>query len=420
VLTVLAVVAGALPFSGYVCLDSLDAPDVEGASEVSQHEDVPDAPLPNRPGDITAAQMKDIAFIAEERGITLEEAIAEIGWQESFAQLATVIANEFPEEYAGARIEQDGLPWIAFKGDVPPGAMTMLDGFERGVFSRSEYQLASGEERRVLVREGRGFTEAELAEQVVEAYFAVLDQRDLVADASAGYDIETGEVTVLVEWVNPKTADIRVAMVTELRNRSPHLDGVDLEMVKSVGTGDDASIYGGDAMSGCTSGFTVRTSSTRGIATAAHCSDVQYMYEWLHFVNAHHGTWGDVQWHTSTSYEYDDFWSGNSQDYDVNLRDVNARGNAVEGQSLCRNGKTTYKECDTVYQLNHCSSGVCHLTAMHNDEASGGDSGGPWFYGNTAYGIHQGYKWWWFKSRDLFTPQQYIDDGMPGVTVATT
>jgi hypothetical protein len=29
-------------------------------------------------------------------------------------------------------------------------------------------------------------------------------------------------------------------------------------------------------------------------------------------------------------------------------------------------------------------------TVMDRDQAVGGDSGGPWFYGNTAYGIHQG------------------------------
>lgn len=41
---------------------------------------------------------------------------------------------------------------------------------------------------------------------------------------------------------------------------------------------------------------------------------------------------------------------------------------------------------------------------MHNREADSGDSGGPWFYGNTAYGIHSGYKSIWGFTRDVFTP----------------
>ena len=61
----------------------------------------------------------------------------------------------------------------------------------------------------------------------------------------------------------------------------------------------------------------------------------------LTFQGEHDGYWGDVQWHTGTAYESASFWSGNSYGYRVNLRYVTSVGNAVEGQSLARNGKTT-------------------------------------------------------------------------------
>ena len=56
---------------------------------------------------------------------------------------------------------------------------------------------------------------------------------------------------------------------------------------------------------------------------------------------------------------------------------------------------------------------------MHNREAEGGDSGGPPYWGNTAYGLHQGAKWWNFKYRDLFTRATYVDNALPGVFIAT-
>jgi streptogrisin C len=56
---------------------------------------------------------------------------------------------------------------------------------------------------------------------------------------------------------------------------------------------------------------------------------------------------------------------------------------------------------------------------MRNHYGQGEDSGGPWFYGNTAYGLHQGWKWWKFQERDMFTPVTYIDNAL-GIYVATT
>lgn len=126
-----------------------------------------------------------------------------------------------------------------------------------------------------------------------------------------------------------------------------------------------------------------------------------------------------MQWHTSATAENDDFYGGNNSTNIADLRDVAGRGNAIEGQTLRHNGRTTYKYCDTVYQLNHCTGDVCHLTAMTHEHAEPGDSGGPYYYGNTAYGIHRGEKYW-FGYRDIFTPQQYIDNGIAGLVIATT
>jgi len=74
----------------------------------------------------------------------------------------------------------------------------------------------------------------------------------------------------------------------------------------------------------------------------------------------------------------------------VNRRDVSGYATPTDGQTLCFNGKTTHKHCQQVRQVSVCNGGACNLVQMGNHSTDVGDSGGPWFYSNTAYGIHQG------------------------------
>lgn len=413
-------ILGAAALVSVLCV-SVTAQATENPSGDSHpHGNVADAPLPSAPGDITPAQMDDIAFIAREEGIPLEEAIAKIGWQESFSEMSFVIAEEYPESYAGARIEPEGQPWIAFSSEIPSAASALIQDFNQEVLSQGRYLDDSGEPREVAIYENRGFSESELTERLREAHFAAVAQREIVADASSGYDIASGDINLNIELAPGVEASSYESVIEELYSLSAIPREVTITIQKSLGLVDDANIIGGDAMTSCTSGFTVIKSNTRGIATAGHCNNTQSLHGPLSFKGEHVGTWGDMQWHTSTQYEYDDFFGGGTTTHLYDIRDVNNRGNALEGQYICRNGKTTFKHCDNVYQLNHCSGSKCGLTAMHNRKAAGGDSGGPWYYGNTAYGLHQGGKFWNFKNRDMFTPQANLDNGISGLVIATS
>lgn len=60
------------------------------------------------------------------------------------------------------------------------------------------------------------------------------------------------------------------------------------------------------------------------------------------------------------------------------------------------------------------------LVQMDARLAAGGDSGGPVFWGNTAYGFHQGYVYdVWPADRDVFSRSHRIDDTL-GVVVASS
>ena len=59
-------------------------------------------------------------------------------------------------------------------------------------------------------------------------------------------------------------------------------------------------------------------------------------------------------------------------------------------------------------------------SSMGSRLAAGGDSGGPIYWGNTAYGLHQGWKYdpAWPADRDLFSRADRIDNTL-GVWIAT-
>jgi hypothetical protein len=51
-----------------------------------------------------------------------------------------------------------------------------------------------------------------------------------------------------------------------------------------------------------------------------------------------------------------------------------------------------------------CYAGYCNLVEMENKRSDSGDSGGPWFYNYTAYGVHHGWFWDPFPiQRNLFS-----------------
>src|SRR3954466_11368780 len=105
------------------------------------------------------------------------------------------------------------------------------------------------------------------------------------------------------------------------------------------------------------------------------------------------GDWGDFQFQTVGNTEVDDFhynWSV--------TRDVAAIANPVSGQTLCKFGQTFGAGCADVQDLSACATvtsaegtyTACLLVRTDNDISDPGDSGGPWYWGTTAYGIHWG------------------------------
>lgn len=349
-----------------------------------------------------------------------------VAWQDDFAIAATAVEEAFPGAFSRAEItsEAPAAAAIHFKGEVPGGAAGLLSSLPSSI--------------RVELRSGAGVTAAEVDEAVIRAHRAVRAQSGLVGDAVSSFDHATGMVRVVARPADPEaTATERAQLVRAVRSGLPAdlRERVSLAIESGVEARTEARNGGGrlefDASGSlaCTSGFNVSNSAgTTGVATAGHCSNglthentsggTEYD---LTYRSGHRGDWGDFQWHTSTDTEPDNFYSSAGT-----VRDVAARANPVDGQTICRYGQTTGAHCNTVEDLSTCATfdGIetCRLVRMDTDEAEGGDSGGPWYSGNTAYGFHTGQVscgFLWLSTCDVWSRATYIDDAL-GVTVRTS
>ena len=178
-------------------------------------------------------------------------------------------------------------------------------------------------------------------------------------------------------------------------------DNVKVITVEAMGK-PDADIYGGLPLSDCTSGFAVRQpDGLNGITTAAHCSNSQsYSGTSLTFKNQLYSGSYDIQWHTAPGFTVTNKIQVSSSGSTRNITATKHRNNQVIGGYVCKYGMTSGYTCGYISDKNYCPAWVpsCATTyilvdntAGYSDLSSAGDSGGPWFLVNTAYGTHSGW-----------------------------
>lgn len=163
-------------------------------------------------------------------------------------------------------------------------------------------------------------------------------------------------------------------------------------------------IYAGLGLSTCTSGFSVKKNSTgtNGITTAGHCNNSQsYASTNLSWQDGR--TYGsyDIQWHTIGSLTARNLiYDGTYNRY---VYGTEHRNNQTLLEPVCKYGPNGGYGCgeiiDTAYRPTPANQGGYIANPNYTfirveepgvDLAVGGDSGGPWFWNNTAYGIQSG------------------------------
>ena len=154
---------------------------------------------------------------------------------------------------------------------------------------------------------------------------------------------------------------------------------------------EEIAMYGGLPISTCTTGFTVRNSAgTRGVSTAGHCGNSQTLsgYALTFRGEAYSGSY-DVQWHNASGHTWPNTIKVSSGTRSITA--TRSRTSQTVGSTVCKQGKTTGYTCGTISTISYCASGACtwvRVAGNGTNLSEGGDSGGPWFSGNTAYGSH--------------------------------
>lgn len=369
----------------------------EGNTNNNENKDLPSLPQNITIDGMTLDELEDLKWIAKEEGISFAEAIDHFGWQNEFVHYADKMEKTFPDLFAGAVFNSDGEgSWIAFKEEVPEVAI----------------QEAATLPKTVTLIGSRGYTEFELKSELETVHDFVYHHDD-IQNAQGYYDIEKGIITIEAVPKATLSTTVKNKLLSELQNIqlvNPRLQ-LEINFVKHIESDEDSKyIRGGGLLDNCTAGFTLRNSSGgRGISTAAHCKTSPYKYRnhsgdggWtmIYRQRAHSGTYGDL-----ARYSVGSKTATRTFYYDWNKkRYATAVASPRVGISVCNFGKTTGRTCSTVYKLNTTRGIYKGLTATKKSVTDHGDSGGPWYYGGTAYGVHSGRASIWLVSRSQFSP----------------
>ena len=142
---------------------------------------------------INPAELEDVQFIADTKGITLDEAIARYAWQDDFSMIVTAIEDDDPDSVVDVAITGGSSAYIELLGSISGRAEDAIDKF------KSDYPHV---EIRVKTGDGQGLAIREVDEAVIGAHYAVLAE-DGVQDGVTYYDHDTNEIVVTVQMATP-------------------------------------------------------------------------------------------------------------------------------------------------------------------------------------------------------------------------
>ena len=177
---------------------------------------------------VSDAELQDLQAVAEQYGMTLQEAFDRYAWNDNFSRAVQRIREAAPESFAGAVIVDATNAWIAFKGTPPRAALDIVDNFANTHSSIS-----------VEVRTGQKLTEAELEEAITEVH-DTLRKAPEVIDIITGFDprINQVESTVLLKNTTPDSVVDDLQAIAEKRlieeTRPDILDSISISVTRST------------------------------------------------------------------------------------------------------------------------------------------------------------------------------------------
>lgn len=289
----------------------------------------------------------------------------------------------------------------------------------------------------------RSYTKGTPLENLVETKPAEVTLEELkAAEYRASRELEVegvnAESTIDVKENEVEAFVAKKTQINEVRRSQEIRLPKQATVIKVTGLSKpSARLYGGrwlySAYAGpeCTAGYSVKHRTMgRGTTTAGHCrpNPNKGNYRRLYFKYTHlplvgtgraYGSY-DVQWHRPNGHTpVQRFWDGYGT---RRVQGAKGRNRTYRGQYVCKYGLSTGYKCGRVRRTDYRPSSLyirnprATFIVVHNkynrDLSAGGDSGGPWFYLNTAYGIHTAGVPFRDKGRidAVYMPINYVND----------
>jgi len=146
---------------------------------------IPDAPPVGIGEPLSDALLEDLATIADQKGISVREAISRYGWHNDFLLLAGQIRAASPDSFTGSGIDEGKTAWIGFSGRIPRKALDLLE------------QSAGVIDTNIVFKPNLGFNEYQLNQLIQTTHLRTLEL-DFVNDAMTSYDFESKSLTIVV------------------------------------------------------------------------------------------------------------------------------------------------------------------------------------------------------------------------------
>jgi hypothetical protein len=362
----------------------------------------------------------DAIQYAAQFAVTPDEAVRRLKAQQASVAATDAIAREFADRLAGISIEH-----------VPAYRIVVLLTGDEAVAGRNGAGIP------IVFRTGAKATHTQAVDALRKH---LIDLRsDLPNARGAGYDQRTGEVVLLVT-----RADAQRFGADAIRGRAEQVSGVPVRVIINELNESNMSIDGGGRVEGlnlqtnrrnlCTTAFVVTNGETNAITTAAHCPD-QLTYvdrDGSNTVLPMIGSWGaayrDVQINGSPNSPEPLFYSNRGAGASRRLVSWRNVASTRAGDFVCHYGESSGYSCATVELTDYAPpgdlcGGPCSPTwvTVRGPNCVAGDSGGPVFSGDIAFGIAKGVNrassgqclFYYYMSTDYLPPPWRLLVGRP-------
>ncbi|WP_146752363.1 MULTISPECIES: S1 family peptidase [unclassified Actinomyces] len=385
-------------------------------------------------GSVSEAAAEDAAFDAQTSEQSENEILEDIAFQDLVNETVDPVILKHEDIFAEAGFNGDGTAYVVFTEPIPEEDASRIRAVE-GV-TLSEDGVYTAHEADELMEEISDAVEDGLPE---DAAFLVqvspVSGETTIAASDTVQSEATSEVQRIVEESQPRDTVASPGApgdtLDPTTNSSPQISFE----VDTTLEAEDQAVNGGDKLTitnttthHCTAAFPAKSGGHSGLLTAGHCQNDLTVDQGNRLYSAtkekRHLN-GDMQWHRAR-----EAVNGRFRYQWGTYRAVKAHPVLKVGTKVCRFGATTGNGtgCTTVVYVSACitysdEGEYCKLAMTDSHTGSkDGDSGGPWFYGNSAYGIHSGsgtrdgvYRNWFYPSRKAVTADGispiYDDDG---------